>query len=94
MVSLDSEDLVRHLVELLHLAFSQQLAEVLDIFRLLKGTGNREFLLLLFGLVAIVVPDGYVPPTALQLSGVDSQLVSDRLFWYVLIGRLSDRVLH
>jgi hypothetical protein len=40
-VSLDSEDLVRHLVELLHLAFSQQLAEVLDIFRLLKGTGNR-----------------------------------------------------
>jgi hypothetical protein len=41
MVSLDSEDLVRHLVELLHLAIPQQLAEVLDIFRLLKGTGNR-----------------------------------------------------
>ena len=36
MIPLDSEDLVRHLIELLKLAFSQQMAQVLDILRFLK----------------------------------------------------------
>ena len=67
MVPLDSEDLVGNLVELLHLAFSQQCAEFLHVFSLLKGTCNCEFLLFLHSLVAIVVPNGDVLPAVLLL---------------------------
>ena len=67
MISLDSEYLVSNLVEFLHFTFSQQRAEFLYILSLLKVTCNREFLLLLHGLVSIVVPNGDVLPTVLLL---------------------------
>ena len=67
VVSLNSENLVSNLVELFHLAFSQQSAEFLYIFSLLEGTCNCEFLLFLHSLVSIVVPDGDVLPTVLLL---------------------------
>ena len=82
------------MVELLHFAIPQQLAKILNILCLFKGTSNREFLLFLFGLVASVVPDRYVFPTVLQLSGIDSQLVSNRLFWNELKSGLPDRVFY
>jgi hypothetical protein len=48
VVPLNSEDLVGDLVELFHFSISQQLAEVLQILCLLKGTGNCKLLLLFF----------------------------------------------
>ena len=60
VIPFDSEYFVSNLVELLHLALSQQCAEFLDILNLLKGTCDRELLLFLLCLVAVVVPDGYV----------------------------------
>jgi hypothetical protein len=92
MVPLDPQDLVRHLVELLHLAVPQQPAKVLDILSFLERTSNRELLLLFFCVVAIVVPDRYVSPTLLQFPCLDSELISYCLFRDVFIGRLSDRV--
>ena len=73
MVPLDSEYLVGNLVELLHLAFSQQCAEFLYVLSLLKGTCNREFLLFLHCLVAIVVPDGDVLSTVLLLLQLEGE---------------------
>jgi hypothetical protein len=92
MVPLNSQDLVYHLVELLHLAVTQQLAKVLDIFSFLERTSNREFLLFLFCVVAIVVPNRYVSPTLLQFLCLDSELISYCLFRDIFISRLSDRV--
>jgi hypothetical protein len=63
VVPLDSEDLVGNLVELLHLALSQQCAEFLYVLSFLKGTCNREFFLFFLCLVTVVVPDGDVFPT-------------------------------
>ncbi len=77
MISLDSEYLVSNLVELLHLAFSQQCAEFLYVFSLLKGTCNREFLLFLLCLVPIVVPDGDVFPTVLLLLLLEGECFRD-----------------
>jgi hypothetical protein len=93
MVPLYSQDLVCHLVELLHLAVTQQLAKVLDIFSFLERTSNREFLLFLFCVVAIVVPNRYVSPTLLQFLCLDSELISYCLFRDVFISRVSDRVI-
>jgi hypothetical protein len=77
VVPLNSEDLVSNLVELLHLAFSQQRAEFLNVLSLLKGTRNREFFLLLLCLIAVVVPDGDVSPTVLLLSLLASECFRD-----------------
>ena len=77
MVPLDSEYLVGNLVELLHLAFSQQCAEFLYVLSLLKGTCNREFLLLFHCLVAIVVPDGDVLPTVPLLFLLEGECFRD-----------------
>ena len=93
MVPLYSQDLVCHLVELLHLAVTQQLAKVLDILSFLERSSNRELLLFLFCVVAIVLPDRYVSPTFLQFLCLDSELIGYRLFRDVFIRRLSDRVL-
>ena len=40
VVPLNSEDLVGDLVELFHFSISQQLAEILQVLCLLKGTSN------------------------------------------------------
>ncbi len=93
MVPLYSEDLVSHMVELLHLAFTQQLAKFLNIFSLLERTSNREFLLFFFCVVAIVVSDRYVSPTLLQFLCLNCELIGYCLFRDVLVRRLSDRVL-
>ena len=77
MVPLDSEYLVGNLVELLYLAFSQQSAEFLYVFSLLKGPYNREFLLFLHSLVAIVVPNGDVLPTVLLLLLLEGECFRD-----------------
>ena len=77
MISLDSEYLVSNLVEFLHLAFSQQCAEFLYILSLLKGTCNREFLLFLHSLVAIVVPDGDALPTVLLILLLEGECFRD-----------------
>ena len=77
MVPLNSEDLVGDLVVLFHFSISQQLAEVLQVLCILKGTGNRQFLLLFFDLVAIVVPNGDMSPTFLLLLGPKSKGFSD-----------------
>ena len=77
MVPLNSENLVSNLVELLHLAFSQQSAEFLYVFSLLEGTCNREFLLFLHSLVAIVVPNGDVLPTVLLLLLLEGECFRD-----------------
>ena len=73
MVSLDSENLVGNLVELLHSAFSQQCAEFLNVLSLLKGTSNRELFLLLLCLDAVMVPYGDVSPTVLLLLLLESE---------------------
>ena len=80
MIPFDSEDLVRHLIELLKLAFSQQMAQVLDILRFLKRTGDRQFLLFFLNVIAVVIPDRYVLALQLQLSSISCKLISDRLF--------------
>ena len=77
MVPLNSENLVSNLVELLHLAFSQQCAEFLYVLSLLKGTCNRELLLFLLCLVAVVVPDGDVSPAVLLLLLLESECFRD-----------------
>ena len=77
VVPLYSEHLVGNLVELLHLALSQQCAEFLYILSLLKGTCNREFLLFLLCLVAVVVPDGDVLPTVLLLLLLEGECFRD-----------------
>ena len=73
MVPLDSKNLVSDLVELLHLAFSQQCAEFFYILCLIKGTCNSQLFLLLLCLVPIMVPDGYVFPTVLLLLLLESE---------------------
>jgi hypothetical protein len=77
VVPLNSEDLVGDLVELFHFSLPQQLAEILEVLCLLKGTGNRKFLLLFFDLVAIVVPNGDMSPIFLLLLGPKSKGFSD-----------------
>ncbi len=77
MVPLNSEYFVGYLVELLHLAFSQQCAEFLYVLSLLKGTCNREFLLFLHSLVAIVVSDGDALPTVLLLLLLEGECFRD-----------------
>ena len=77
MVPLNSEYLVGNLVELLHLAFSQQCAEFLYILSLLKGTCNRELFLFLLCLVPVVVPNGDVLPTVLSLLLLEGECFRD-----------------
>ena len=55
MILLDHEDLVRHLIELLHLSISEQRFQVLEVLRLIECTGDCKLFLILFGLVPIVV---------------------------------------
>ena len=71
VVPLNSEDLVGDLVELFHFTISQQLAEVLQVLCLLKGTGNCKLLLLFFNLVSVVVPNGDVFPTIFLLLSLE-----------------------
>ena len=77
MVPLNSKNLVGDLVELLHLAFSQQCAEFLYILCLIKGTCKSQLFLLLLCLVPIVVPDGYMLPTVLLLFLLESECLRD-----------------
>jgi hypothetical protein len=77
VVPLNSENLVSNLVELLHSTFSQQCAEFLNVLSLLKGTSNRELLLFLLCLVAVVVPDGDVSLTVLLLLLLGSECFCD-----------------
>jgi hypothetical protein len=77
VVPFNSENLVSNLVELLHLAFSQQSAEFFYVLSLLKGTCNCELLLFLLSLVAVVVPDGDVSPTVLLLFLLESECFRD-----------------
>ena len=70
VVPLNYEDLVCNLVELFHFSVSQQLAEVLQVLCLLKGTCNCKLLLLFLNLVAVVVPNGDVFPTLFLLFGL------------------------
>ncbi len=77
MVPLNSENLVSNLVKLLHFSFSQQCAEFLNVLSLLKGTRDRELILLLLCLIAVVVPDGDVSPTVLLLSLLASECFRD-----------------
>jgi hypothetical protein len=90
VVPLNSEDLVGDLVELFHFSISQQLAEVLQVLCLLKGTSNCKFLLLLLNLVAIIVPNGDMSPTVLLLLGLKCKGFSDLLLWDIFISRLFD----
>ncbi len=83
-----------HWMFLLDFAIPQQIAKILKMICLFKGTSNPEFLLVLFGLVAIVVPDRYVFPSVIQLSCIYCQLVSNRLIWNLLKGRLPDLILN
>ena len=66
---------------------------VFNNFSFLGRTSNREFLLLFFCVVAIVISNRYVSPTLLQFLCLDSELISYCLFRNVFISRLSDRVI-
>ena len=67
MISLDSKNFIGNLIELLHLAFSQQRAEILYVLSFLEYSGDHEFLLVFFDLVPVMVPYGYMLPTFLLL---------------------------
>jgi hypothetical protein len=77
VIPLNSEDLVGDLVELFHFSLPQQLAEILEVLCLLKGTGNGKFLLLFFDLVAVVVPNGDMSPIFLLLLGLECKGLGD-----------------
>ncbi len=93
MTSLDLEDLIGHLVELLQLAFSQQLTEVLNVLRFFKRACDRQFLLLLLDVIPVVVPDRYVLSLLLHFPGISRQLINDCLFREELVRWILDRVL-
>jgi hypothetical protein len=93
MAPFDPEHFVRDLVKLFQLSITQKQAQVLDIFCFFKLAGDRQFLLFLFNLIPIVVPDRYVSSLLLHLPGIDCHLVDDRLFREEFVRWKLDRVL-
>jgi hypothetical protein len=89
MISLDSKNFIGNLIELLHLAFSQQCTEVLYVLSFFEYSGDHEFLLVFFDLVPVMVPYRYMLPTFLLLLCLELQSLSDCLFWDIFICRLS-----
>ena len=69
------------------------MAQIFHILRFLERTGDRQFLLLLLDVVAVVISDGYVFTLLLHLSGICRKLISDCLFRYEFIRWLLDCVL-
>ena len=69
------------------------MTQVLYILRLLERTSDRQFLLLLLDVVAVMVTDRYVMSLLLQLSGISRQLINDCLFREEFIRWLLYRVL-
>jgi hypothetical protein len=67
VVSLDPKNLVGNLIELLHLALSQECTEVLDVLGFFEYSSDHEFLLVFFDLVPVVISYGYMFPTLLLL---------------------------
>jgi hypothetical protein len=80
MISLDSKNFIGNLIELLHLAFPQQCAEILYVLSFPEYSGDYEFLLVFFNLVPVMVPYRYMFPTLLLLLGLKLQSLSDCLF--------------
>jgi hypothetical protein len=92
---LDHQNLVGDLVELLHLAFSQQLSQLLEVLGLFELASYRQFLLVCLGMIPIVVSDVDISTTvsfSLSLC-LSSEGLRCHLFWNELIGWLADSVL-
>ena len=64
---LDPHVLVGDIIEVLHLAVSQQLAKLLDASGVVEFASNCQFLLLLLHLILCTVSDRYMPSTHLLL---------------------------
>ena len=64
---LDPHVLVGDIIEVLHLAVSQQLAKLLDASGIVDFASNCQFLLLLLHLILCTVSDRYMPSTHLLL---------------------------
>ena len=80
MTPFDPEDLVRHLVELFQLAFTQKMAQIFNVLRFFKPAGDRQFLLLLFNVIPVVISDRNMFSLLLHLPVIGCQLIDDCLF--------------
>ena len=90
MIPLDSKNPVGNLVEFLHLAFSQQCAEILDDLSFFEDPSNHEILLVFFDLIPVMVSDRYMSPTIFFLFGLELKRLCDCFLGDVLISRLFD----
>jgi hypothetical protein len=95
VVSLDHPNLVGDLVELFHLSFAQQLAQLLEVLGLFELASYCQLLLVCLGMVPIVVSDVDISTTvSFPLSlNISSEGLRCHLFWDELIGWLVDSVL-
>jgi hypothetical protein len=89
MISLDSMNFIGNLIELLHLSFSQQCAEILYVLSFLEYSSDHKFLLVFFDLIPVVISYRYMLPTFLLLLCLEFQSLSYCFFWDILICRLS-----
>jgi hypothetical protein len=89
VISFNPKNLIGNLVEFLHLAFSQECAEILNILSFFENPSDHEFFLVFFDLIPVVISDRFVFPTVFLLLGLVFQGLSDFLFRDILIGRLS-----
>jgi hypothetical protein len=78
------------LIEFLHLAFSQECAEIFYVLGFFKYSGYHEFFLIFFYLVSVVISDWYMLPNLLLLLGLVFQGLGDCLFRDILIFRLTN----
>ena len=92
MVPFDFEDLICHLVELLHLPISKHLSKVLQVIRLLESSSDCKLLKFLLSLILIMVPDGNMsfPFPFFLLFSMVGEGIGHCLFRDVLVRRLGD----
>jgi hypothetical protein len=93
VISLDPKNLVGNLIEFLHLAFSQECAEIFYVLSFFEYSSYHEFFLVFFDLVSVVISYGYMSLTLLLLLGLVFQRLSDCLLRDILICRLPNSTL-